>query len=121
MKVPEPWLTLKALALTWVRLSALVKVARATCAILRVTPLSKMAVTKPFSSISMLERLPKAVPLVTTACTTESESYWVRPPAEAFRLKLRDWVSMPRPSAHLISPAAGAAAFDAPKLRMPQT
>ncbi|MNS57080.1 hypothetical protein D3C72_899570 [compost metagenome] len=53
------------------------------------TPLSKMAVTKPFSSILMSDRLPKAVPLVTVDWTMEAVFNWLRPPAEVARSRVR--------------------------------
>ncbi|MNN68866.1 hypothetical protein D3C81_1846060 [compost metagenome] len=72
----------------------------ATWAIRRMTPLSKMAVTKPPSSILMSDRLPKAVPLVTVDWTIEAVFSWLRPPAEVLRSRVRVWAEMPRPSAH---------------------
>src|SRR5512141_955757 len=87
----------------------------ATCAILRVTPLSNTAVTKPLLSIWMLVRLPNAVPLVVIDWVTDWLSNWVRPPVAELMLKATVWLSMPRLGAQFTAPAAGAPALEGPK------
>src|SRR3569833_954408 len=87
----------------------------ATWAILRVTPLSKTAVTKPMSSMEKLVRLPKAVPMVVTCSATDWLSNWVRPPAPEFMSMARRWPATPRPADQDACPAPGVEA-DEPML-----
>src|SRR3569833_2441497 len=89
----------------------------ATWAIMRVTPLSKTAVTKPLSSMEMLVWLPKAVPLVVTCSATDWLSNWVRPPAPEFMSMARLWPATPRPADQDACTAPGVEA-DEPMLNL---
>src|SRR6185437_16414677 len=101
------------------RPSGLGKVAMATWALGRVTPLENTAVTMPLASISTLVRLPKAVPLLVIDWVTDWLSSWVMPPVEPappLRFSVTVWAAMPSDGAQFTWQAPGAAALEAPKV-----